>query len=182
MFLLYTMTDIIVVKPESMQEDPYVSLLKQIQNKYLFKILESEGMCVEIISFKNIECIIVNGMGDLQYHIELQMIIFRPVKDEVLVGRASRSTPEGLYVSLEFVEVFIPGGLLNQPSKYDRNDNVWTWIYNDIGLVYEKGEKIRFKVQKAFIDLKDKNLEKPEFIIGATNEDALGLLSWWMPS
>jgi len=121
-------------------------------------------------------------MGDLQYHIELQMIIFRPVKDEVLVGRASRSTPEGLYVSLEFVEVFIPGGLLNQPSKYDRNDNVWTWIYNDIGLVYEKGEKIRFKVQKAFIDLKDKNLEKPEFIIGATNEDALGLLSWWMPS
>jgi len=91
------MTDIIVVKPEALQDDPYLSLFRQIQDKYLFKVLTNEGMCVEIINFKTKECTIVNGTGDLQHQVEIKMVLFRPVKDEILVGKVARSNPDGIY-------------------------------------------------------------------------------------
>ena len=41
----------------------------------------------------------------------------------------------------------------------DKKDSVWTWVYdNSVALVYENGEKIRFKVQKAFLDQKGDHL------------------------
>ena len=31
--------------------------------------MENEGMCIDIIAFDMKDCIVVNGMGDLQYHV-----------------------------------------------------------------------------------------------------------------
>jgi len=64
----------------------------------------------------------------------------------------------------------------------DIKEKTWIWIYNEgaiNGPLYEIGKKIRFKVQKAYLEKKDKDLERPEFIIGATNQESLGMLEWW---
>ena len=39
MFLFYLLNDIIVVFPEALQDDPYISLMRRIQDKYLFKVI-----------------------------------------------------------------------------------------------------------------------------------------------
>ena len=93
MFVLYTINNILVIKPSDLVGGSNEILYKTLQAKYLFKvnkktclhrlidqILEGEGLCVELASFTIKECVIVNGQGDYQYDV---FILTRQQNNEI---------------------------------------------------------------------------------------------------
>ncbi len=79
--MLYTLKDLLVIPPGDFFGELTELILKALQEKYLFKvnslrkhlnlnkILEKEGLVCEIIGFKIIECVVVNGQGDNQFSV-----------------------------------------------------------------------------------------------------------------
>mmetsp|Transcript_13124 Transcript_13124/g.15066 ORF Transcript_13124/g.15066 Transcript_13124/m.15066 type:complete len:187 (+) Transcript_13124:10-570(+) len=179
MFIVLSISDKIVLKPEVMGSDPFVSIMKYLHQKYLFKFLKDEGYCVDVLSFKTNDCIVVNGTGDLQHQLDVKLALFRPLKDEIIEGTIVESLPDGLIVSLGFANVLIPAEMLNDPSEYDKKERLWVWKHSKDEVFYDNGKKIRFKFHSFSFDYLESSKIKDCFIIGKTNQPGLGLKSWW---
>ncbi|CAN0499826.1 unnamed protein product, partial [Ectocarpus sp. 8 AP-2014] len=58
------------------------------------------------------------------------MLVFRPFVGEILTGKVSSCTKQGIKVSLDFFEnASIPKDLLQSPSVFARGE--WMWSYPD---------------------------------------------------
>merc|ERR1711894_810688 len=99
-----------------------------------------------------------------------------------------------------FDDIFIPSDYLQQPSKFEEDEQLWVWQYETEDGTHDMfmdiGEEIRFRVMdETFVDLtptgpevhnKDQlNVDEQEIkkspytITASISEPGLGLLSWW---
>lgn len=98
-----------------------------------------------------------------------------------------------------FDDITIPYEYLQQPSKFDEDEQLWVWEYttDDGGhdLFMDINEEIRFRVvDEVFTDLSPagpemsgekkstddaENKRSPYSITGSISEPGLGLRSWW---
>lgn len=135
---------------------------------------------------------------------KFRYVVFHPFIDEVLVGRIKACSHEGVTVSMEFFDdIIIPYEYLQQPSKFDEEEQLWVWEYETEegthDLFMDINEEIRFRViDETFTDMtpagpenisKDKQANQeaeskklPYVITGTITEPGLGLLSWWANS
>eukprot|EP00930_Biecheleria_cincta_P037249 TRINITY_DN25543_c0_g1_i1.p1 TRINITY_DN25543_c0_g1~~TRINITY_DN25543_c0_g1_i1.p1 ORF type:complete len:214 (-),score=57.82 TRINITY_DN25543_c0_g1_i1:45-686(-) len=196
MFTLALLEDDIPIKPEDFVDDVRDQLKKQIQIKYVDKVLPNVGLCVE---FYNFVCIkdapLYPGDGKMScgeawVKVEFNLIVFQPMPDEWLVGSVSGSSPRGLTVSLGFFQdVEIPSTNLRTPYVFDAAQQMWVWRYHDdetkevTNFFYEKDELIRFRVTEVqFPDAswpQERRQQRPMSISGAVDRDGLGLVCWW---
>jgi DNA-directed RNA polymerase subunit E'/Rpb7 len=95
------------------------------------------------------------------------MLLFKSFKDEILEGTVLKNTPKGLLVSLKFVDVFIPGELLNKGSYFDTEKKIWIWSYEQFKALYYENQTIRFKTNTVILE----KIHTPNefFIIGQCN-------------
>lgn len=174
MFLLYTINSKIDCEPEHTSQNFRESILSKIDEIYIGKVLKSEGVCISVYDMEIQETLIKEGI--FQAQVSMRIIIFKPFIGEVLTGKISSSTPEGIEVDLIFCSAFIPAAFLNETSSFDELESIFVWHYEENDLFYDKGENIRFKISAFF--LPDEENNKIE-ILGRANEDGLGLVQWW---
>jgi DNA-directed RNA polymerase III subunit RPC8 len=78
--------------------------------------------------------------------------VFKPFVGEVMTGRVTHISKEGMKISVEFFDdISISGTQLQLPSDYNTVKNQWTWTYDDgenqAPFVTEVGDEIRFNVR-----------------------------------
>mmetsp|Transcript_48968 Transcript_48968/g.148552 ORF Transcript_48968/g.148552 Transcript_48968/m.148552 type:complete len:217 (+) Transcript_48968:96-746(+) len=158
MFTLALLLDDVPVHPADLRGDYRVQLKRQIQSKYVDRVIPSLGLCVEFYDFVDIkEALIYPGdgktsCGEPYFKVEFHLIIFQPMLDEWLVGSIAGSSHRGLVVSLGFFQdVEIPSSSLRTPYTFDAAHKMWVWQYRSetgevINFFYQKDELIRFRV------------------------------------
>ncbi|CAE7529909.1 POLR3H [Symbiodinium natans] len=196
MFTLALVADDIPIRPEDFRDDHRDRLKRQIQLRFVDRVLPNVGLCIEFYNFVSIKDAIIypgdgqQSCGEASVKVEFNLIVFQPLLDEWLVGCIDSSTTRGITVSLGFFQdVEIPSANLRTPYTFDEVHGTWVWLYHDeesketTNFFYEKGELIRFRVTAInFPDAswpKERRLRQPMSIIGAVDRDGLGLLSWW---
>lgn len=202
MFTLVLIDDDIPVHPADLKHDYRAQLKREIQKKYVDRIIPGVGLCVEFYDFARIkDAPIYPGdgrvsCGQAYFKVEFNLIVFQPSVDEWLVGRISGSNQDGITVSLGFFQdVLIPGSDLLSPVVYDKQTKSWVWIYRDkesrsrevTHFFYEQDSLIRFRIM---------SVEFPQAVCpqdalprgahmkisGAADKDGLGCVAWWPDS
>ena len=166
MFYLYTVQDHITVSATFLNQDLLTVLNKLIKEKYISKILPKEGLCISFNNLRIHKSLVYPGEGDLlvsvifsYLQITIDLLIFRPMKDEVVAGEISNITEQGIEVNIGFMKAFIPDNYLMQPADQylfcnysDKKERTWLWRYETTELLYDIGEPIRFKVVDIFFE------------------------------
>jgi DNA-directed RNA polymerase subunit E'/Rpb7 len=69
--------------------------------------------------------------GAYHQYVRFRLVVFRPFVGEVINGKVTKSTPEGLSISLGFFDdIFIPAHSMQIPSEFSHVTNAWVWRYN----------------------------------------------------
>lgn len=94
------------------------------------QILPDVGLCIAVHDVLDAsEGRVRWGDGCLYYTVRFRLVVFRPFTNEVLVGRISSSTHEGLRVSMGFFdEIYIPPHLMPTPHAFDYQEQAWFWL------------------------------------------------------
>lgn len=201
MFVLVLIDDDIPVRPADFKHDCRTQLKRQIQCKYVDRVIPNVGLCVEFYEFVRIRDALIypgDGMdgvccGEAYFKVEFNLIVFRPSVGEWLVGSIRETTHEGIKVSLKFFEdVFIPSSNLRTPFLFDEVKKCFAWQYkieetNEvINYFYEKDALIRFRVVSVqFPEVRGPQekakgpCDPPMKLIGAVDMDFLGCTAWW---
>lgn len=115
MFVLYSLKDTIEVDSEKLGSSFKDAVTLKLEQKFIGKVLQNEGIGVAIYELNIYDSKIKSDM--ILAHTQFSLILFQPFPGEVLTGRIVSSNHEGITVSLEFVEAFIPAACLAQPSS-----------------------------------------------------------------
>mmetsp|Transcript_14360 Transcript_14360/g.19384 ORF Transcript_14360/g.19384 Transcript_14360/m.19384 type:complete len:220 (+) Transcript_14360:169-828(+) len=196
MFTLALIDDDIPVHPADFRDEFRAQLKRQIQGKYVDRIIPNVGLCIEFYDFVEIKDAHIypgdgkTSCGEAYYKVEFYVIVFQPTVDEWLVGSIASSSPKGLTVSLGFFQdVEIPSANLRTPYTFDQAHGMWVWQYRSqetmetINFFYRRDELVRFRVTSvefaAPTGPKASRQESPMKVIGAVDRDGLGCVSWW---
>lgn len=193
MFQLVEMKDNVRITPAMFKKEQ-CNIIKEVLNtKLANKVVHNIGLAIALHDLTNVgDSFVFPGDACTYTTVRFRYTFFKPFEDEVLIGKVSSSSREGVWVTLGFFEeTFIPEAYLQSPCKFDADENVWVWEYMDGGdthnLYMDEREEIRFRVVKVeFNDIamtkggdEYKAKDLPMKVIGSISEPGLGLLSWW---
>ncbi|KAH7284146.1 hypothetical protein KP509_34G041200 [Ceratopteris richardii] len=187
MFNLVTIEDTIRIPPHNLSL-PLVEAIKlQIQSLFFDKVIKDQGLVITLYDICSVEGgFVFPGDGAPTYKVEFRLVMFKPFIGEVLVGKLKKCDKSGLYLSLGFFEdIHVPEHLLQQPSRFDEEENLWVWSYNENDMFMDLEEEVRFRVEHVKyppIPVEQDNNAKPFAPMEMTaliNADGLGLVSWW---
>jgi len=200
MFVLSELKNIVKLHPRGFTKSLEQQIKDELNYKLSNRILIDVGLCICLYDILEIgESHIMPGDGSAHTKVRFRMLVFRPMKEEIIVGKIKSCSPEGVGVSLGFFdEIHIPADCLQHPARYDERDNVWVWEYpledgQHHDMFMDPGEQIRFRViEQTFTDAgprresakNDEEIKQedrvPSYAVKATiNEPGLGVLSWW---
>jgi len=117
MFVLTTIADTIRVPPSLFLQPTLDSIHQEIDKKYPNRVILDVGLVIcrfgDVTEFS--EGICAPGDGAAFYEVIFQLIVFKPLVDEVCVGTIVESNEFGIRISLgEFFEdIIVPGEYTN---------------------------------------------------------------------
>lgn len=155
MFILTRIADLITIAPSTFTTSTRQALEDEINSRYANKIIHKVGLCICLFDIlKTSEGLIGYGTGMVNVNVEFRLVVFRPFKGEVLTGRISSASAQGIHVRLDFFdEILIPSNYLFENCTFDHAEQVWIWHNGDDMLYLDKNEIIRFRVEEErFID------------------------------
>ncbi|XP_074638468.1 DNA-directed RNA polymerase III subunit RPC8-like isoform X2 [Acropora palmata] len=189
MFVLAEMKDTVRIKPWHFGVDLREAITTKLNKKLANKVSQRQHFLLS--DWKTLL---------LFTSVHFRFVVFRPFIDEILTGRIRSCNHEGLQVSMEFFDdIVIPYEYLQQPSKFDEDEQLWVWEYateeGTHDMFMDVNEEIRFRVvDEIFTDLSPagpemlsekkpadevENKRSPFTITGSITEPGLGLKSWW---
>jgi DNA-directed RNA polymerase III subunit RPC8 len=126
------------------------TITQEVDRKYSNKIIIDIGLCICLHHCESIgDAHIYQSDGCAHNEVVFRLLVFRPFVGEILIGKISVSSEEGLKVSLGFFEdICIPPYMLPQPSHFDAIEKSWVWTYDDARYQLVNGEDIRFRVSQ----------------------------------
>lgn len=151
MYLIVTIADLIQISPEDFEKRSARALEDNINEKYSDKVVHKHGLCLglyDIISTS--EGLIGHGTGIVNVNVEFRLIVFRPFKGEILQGRISSNSIEGIRISMDFFDdIFVPGPhMLFENSSYNGEEDAWVWKTEaGLELFFDRNETVRFRVE-----------------------------------
>ncbi|XP_068761861.1 DNA-directed RNA polymerase III subunit RPC8-like isoform X1 [Montipora capricornis] len=201
MFVLAEIKDTVRTKPWHFGLDLREAISTKLNKKLANKVVHNVGLCFFLHDITSIgDSYLFPGDGSSHTPVNFRFVVFRPFVDEILTGRIRSSNHEGVQVSMEFFDdIIIPYEYLQQPSKFDEDEQLWVWEYaTDDGthdMFMDINEEIRFRVvdeiftdlspagpemlsEKKSVDEVD-NKRSPYTITGSISEPGLGLKTWW---
>jgi DNA-directed RNA polymerase III subunit RPC8 len=163
MFNLAIIDDTVRLEAAQLSLDTITALTYNINAKYSNRILPNVGLCVSHFDYSDIsEGHLRNGDGCTYYKVTFRLIVFRPFKGEVLIGRVKSCDEYGIRITLGFFDdIFVSGEALLSPSAYDHSKAEWFVVWEpederirndpllsreDERLYIEKGEAVRFLI------------------------------------
>ena len=125
------MSDTVKIQPWLFNVDLHDAVSVELNRRFANKVVYNVGLCIclfDIIKFE--DSFIFPGDGASHTKVHFRCVVFRPFVDEVLVGTIKGCSEEGVTVTLKFFDdILIPPEGLQQPSKFDENEQVWVWEY-----------------------------------------------------
>ncbi|CAN0120133.1 unnamed protein product [Pylaiella littoralis] len=131
MFVLATINDTVKVAPSKFSGDALNVLTAQIEAKFADRVIANVGLCLCLHSYEKIgDPYVYPSDGAAHYKVRFRMLVFRPFVGEILAGKVTSCTKQGIKVSLDFfANASIPKDLLQSPSVFVRGE--WLWSYPD---------------------------------------------------
>ncbi|EED16055.1 DNA-directed RNA polymerase III subunit 22.9 kDa, putative [Talaromyces stipitatus ATCC 10500] len=195
MFILTTISDLVQIRPEDFSKFSAVAIEDNINEKYANKVVQNIGLCIGFYDLlKSSDGLIGHGTGLVNVNVTFRLIVFRPFKGEILLGKITGSSEEGLKIGMEFFsDITVPGDLLFDGSEYDIAENLWAWHYPDAPEPhwYDIGEVVRFRVEAEEwhdqrptgpdrMEAQTVSESKPPYsLIASMAIDGLGRPAWW---
>ena len=186
MFVVKNFIDKIQILPSELGEKDIMNVLKmRINREVSNRILSKEGLVVRvhrIISYEN-PYVHPGEKGTIHLLVKFALLIFKPFEGEVIQGTIENMTKEdGIFLSLEFfndilisknhfLKHVVWNGADRFTFKADPED------LNDSGVPLAIGQMITFRVVS--VELEDINGGKGLYVIGAIDEEGLGIRDWW---
>lgn len=158
MFVLSQISDNVRLLPSELALPRADALTARLNMKYANKVLHNVGLCIRVFDIQSVSDAIVHSVqdGSSQTRVVFRLVVFRPFKGEVIVGKVtSSSQATGIRISLDFFDdIRIPPSNLPEGSEFDPDEGVWVWKYDGNNFYIDKDELIRFKVEsEIFHDL-----------------------------
>ncbi|KAM3444600.1 hypothetical protein NHJ13734_001250 [Beauveria thailandica] len=152
MFILTKISDLVQIAPEDFSKRSIIAIEDNINAKYANKMVT----------------------------VEFRMIVFRPFKGEVIIGRIRSSTPAGINVRTDFFDdIFVP----------NHSEQLWIWnIDEEERLFYDTHEMVRLQVVDEEwhdqtpigpMQAEDSPIKTPYRIKGSMFKEGLGVCLWW---
>lgn len=154
MFVLAVVKDSVKIHPSAFDKNQIQALTEEIDHKYANKVILDVGLCICLFDFEHIgDAYIYPLDGSAHYKATFRLLVFRPFVGEIITGRISSQSKEGIKVSLGFTDdIIVPSYLLQAPSQFDPEERAWTWKYQDEDgeaqdMLMEVGDACRFRVR-----------------------------------
>ncbi|XP_032520499.2 DNA-directed RNA polymerase III subunit RPC8 [Danaus plexippus] len=197
MFVLSEMKDVLRVTPEHFDQSLTESITTLLNRKLANKVVLNVGLCIALFDITNIgHSYIFPGDGSSHTEVIFRYIVFRPLVEEILIGKIRSCSRDGVHVTMGFFDdILIPVNALQHPSRFDETDQAWVWEYpkedgEKHDLFMDSGESIRFRVTSEEFEEslptgppgseRPTQAVAPYRLIGGINEPGLGLLTWWV--
>ncbi|KAI9824239.1 MAG: DNA-directed RNA polymerase III subunit rpc25 [Thelocarpon impressellum] len=193
MFILTTISDLIQISPQDFQKPSGEAIEDNINTKYANKVIQKIGVCICMYDLlKASEGLIGHGTGIVNVNVEFRLVVFRPFKGEIILGKISSSSSQGIKVRLDFFdEITVPAHLLFEGSRFDHNEQVWIWTSDGAELYFDKNEIVHFRVESE--DWNDQSpvapsergaaaameRKSPYAIQASMAQSGLGPVAWW---
>ncbi|KAK9837924.1 hypothetical protein WJX74_007888 [Apatococcus lobatus] len=141
MFLTSTLVDTVPVAAENLAKPTFKAVQEVLEELYLDRVIRDLGLGVAVYNVLDIKGGDVYPSDSSAYFtVTFDLVVFRPVSGEVLVGRLLKSDRSGLHVTLGFFsDIFIPDFNMMQPaftrtrrisgSGSWKMVNSWIWIW-----------------------------------------------------
>lgn len=121
------------------------------------------------------------------------MLVFRPFRGEIILGKIVHSSQSGITIGLEFTrDIFIPPSNLPENTAFNHAENVWVWNTDGNELFFDLNEPVLFRVeqeqwfdQRPTVVQKDEEgnvveeRETPWKVVGSMALAGLGPTLWW---
>ncbi|OJJ46278.1 hypothetical protein ASPZODRAFT_142897 [Penicilliopsis zonata CBS 506.65] len=193
MFILTTVSDLIQISPEDFSKFSAVALEDNINAKYANKVIQKVGLCIGFYDLlESSDGLIGHGTGLVNVNVKFRLIVFRPFKGEIVLGKITSATENGIKIGVEFFnDILVPPDLLLDGARFDRADQVWIWQNEEGSIFYfDVGEIVRFRVEMEewhdqipnappLADGTPAERKAPYSIIGSMQMAGLGPTSWW---
>ncbi|KAJ1946991.1 DNA-directed RNA polymerase III complex subunit Rpc25 [Kickxella alabastrina] len=194
MFVLVALRDTLKIIPSEFTKSREDALKDEINSKYTNRVLHDIGLCILVHDLQEIdEGYVQHSEGWIWVKVTFRMIVFRPFRDEILLGRVRSASAQGIQVTMGFFDdITIPADKMPQGSEFDATEGVWVWRYDGNELYMDLEEEIRFSVVASeFLDVNPPRPKvgdvdsvpaahpPPYALIGSIADSGLGLLTWW---
>lgn len=190
------MKDIIRITPNHFKQDLTESITFLLNKKLANKVVLNVGLCLALFDITRIgHSHLLPGDGSSHTEVVFRFIVFRPIVEEIIIGKIKSCSRDGVHVTLGFFDdILIPVNALQHPSRYDDTEEAWVWEYpkedgEKHDLFMDSGETIRFRITSEIFEESlptgppgtecKTQVTAPYQIIGGINEPGLGLLTWW---
>lgn len=191
MFILSKLADLVQIAPEDFSKRSIEAIEDNINAKYSNKVIQKIGLCISLYDVLwTSEGLIGHGTGLVNVNVEFRMIVFRPFKGEVMLGKIRSSTVNGINIRTDFFdEIFIPFSELPTEAEYNHSEQLWIWNFDGEPLFYDNHETVRFQVvDEEWHDQTPAGPPKggeevvampPYKIKGSMAREGLGVCLWW---
>ncbi|KAL3417562.1 DNA-directed RNA polymerase III subunit rpc8 [Phlyctema vagabunda] len=191
MFILTKIADLVQIEPNDFTKDASAAIKDNINAKYSNKVIQKIGLCVCLYDLLSAsEGLIGHGTGIVNVNVEFRLIVFRPFKHEVMMGRISSADTKGINIRTTFFnDIFVPCSMLPEGASFNPTEGIYEWDQEGSPLYYDNHEMVRFRVEsEEWFDQApvgpagddDEESKKSPYRIIATMEDpGLGPCLWW---
>ncbi|KAF8605847.1 hypothetical protein BDV93DRAFT_489885 [Ceratobasidium sp. AG-I] len=130
MFVTATLKDNVAVAPSQFSAPAQVAITAELNKKYANRVLLDVGLCICVFDLIWVgEGLVKYGDGCYWYKVTFRMVVFRPDRSEVIIGKVKSSTEDGIRVTLGFFDdIYIPRDYLPTPSAFDANEQAFFWL------------------------------------------------------
>ncbi|KAH8657026.1 DNA-directed rna polymerase III 25 kd polypeptide [Tricladium varicosporioides] len=195
MFILTKIADLVQIKPEDFDKDAAQAIEDNINEKFSNRVIQKIGLCVCLYDLLSAsEGLIGHGTGLVNVNVEFRLIVFRPFKNEVMVGIISSSSPRGIRIRLNFFEdILVPPHKLPPNTHFSPSEQVYIWDAGETDeekLYFDNHEKVRFRIEEEkWHDQSPQGPGKdgdgegegksPYSLVAAMDDSGLGPCLWW---
>ncbi|KAJ2741782.1 DNA-directed RNA polymerase III complex subunit Rpc25 [Coemansia sp. BCRC 34301] len=194
MFVLAVLRDTLKIVPSEFTKPREDALKDEINRKYVNRVLHDIGLCMIVHDLLEIdEGYVQHSEGWIWVKVKFRMIVFRPFKDEILVGRIRGVSPEGMQITLGFFDdIMVYADQMPPGSEFNVQEATWVWRYEGSEMFMDVGEHVRFQVlDSKFLDVNPPRPKigdvdsipashpPPYSLVCTIAESGLGPLAWW---
>ncbi|KAG7122997.1 DNA-directed RNA polymerase III subunit RPC8 like protein [Verticillium longisporum] len=160
MFILTKIADLVQIAPDDFKKRSIVAIEDNINAKYANRVIQKIGLCICLYDLLwTSEGLIGHGTGLVNVNVEFRLVVFRPFKGEVMLGRIRSATPAGINLRTDFFDdIFVPFEDLPEGAEFNHRDQIWIWNCDE--------------ETQLFYDIH-------EMIKGSMAMDGLGVCLWW---
>lgn len=196
MFILTTFSDLVQIPPHEFYKKSRDEIEDKINEKYANKVVQKVGLCLCMYDLlKASDGLIGHGTGNVNVNVEFRMIVFRPFKGEIILGKVQNQSAEGIRISTEFFEdIFVPSTMLFPGTAFgEGEEDVWVWNTDNNELYFDAGIIVRVRIEtehwedqapsgaakKGEINGEQVKRKMPYSLVGSMMEEGLGDVDWW---